>query len=168
MFRRAFLASRLPEGRPLPSVVTRNFIDFLVLYGHYGIIIRFFLIKGGDIEPEDDDEFQDEGGESQPLLRPANSTSAMIEGTSSHKAFFLLLKAFVGTGVLFLPKAFANGGMSFSIIVLFVIGCVTLHCMLMLVETSRAFGGLSFGDLGLKLYGTGFRKLVLFSIAGWF
>jgi hypothetical protein len=37
MFRRAFLATRQPEGRPLPSVITRNFIDFLVLYGFYGI-----------------------------------------------------------------------------------------------------------------------------------
>jgi proton-coupled amino acid transporter len=122
-------------------------------------------MKGGDIHPDDDSVEYESNPESQPLLRPANSTSAMIEGTSENKAFFLLLKAFVGTGVLFLPKAFANGGMGFSIILLFVIGCVTLHCMLLLVETSRAFGGLSFGDLGLKIYGTGMRKLVLFSIA---
>lgn len=97
MFRRAFVAQK--QQKPLPSVVTRNFIDFLVLYGFYG----------GDIIPEDEDELleDEEDGlpETQPLLRPANSTSAMIEGTSGKKAFFMLLKAFVGTGILFLPKA---------------------------------------------------------------
>jgi solute carrier family 36 (proton-coupled amino acid transporter) len=45
MFRRQFLQNRaLALGRPEPPFLTRNFIDFLVLYGFYG----------GDVLPEDE------------------------------------------------------------------------------------------------------------------
>ncbi|KAI8854095.1 transmembrane amino acid transporter protein-domain-containing protein [Chytridium lagenaria] len=163
------------------NIITRNFIDFLLIYGYYG----------GDVLPEEyyeDDEDDEEriaaGGvpgdgeernreasgndETAPLLngqraaRPGTATP--VHGTSAKKAFFMLMKAFVGTGVLFLPKAFSNGGMGFSIVLLVVIGWLTLHCMLLLVETSRTLGG-SFGDIGEKLYGPGVRQLVLWSIA---
>lgn len=66
--------------------------------------------------------------------------------------------------MLFLPKAFSQGGMGFSIIILFILGYLTLHCMLLLVETSKAVGG-SFGEVGEKLYGPRVRSLVLTSIA---
>ncbi|KAJ3395629.1 neutral amino acid transporter, partial [Chytridiales sp. JEL 0842] len=66
--------------------------------------------------------------------------------------------------VLFLPKAFSDGGMGFSITLMVILGYLTLHCMLLLVETSRTLGG-SFGDVGEKLYGPSMRSLVLWSIA---
>ena len=77
----------------------------------------------------------------------------------------MLLKAFVGTGVLFLPQAFKNGGMGFSICLLVFLGYLNLYCMNLLVETSRAMGGLSFGDLAGELFGEWFKHLVLGSIA---
>jgi proton-coupled amino acid transporter len=77
----------------------------------------------------------------------------------------MLVKAFVGTGVLFLPKAFSNGGLVFSIVSMIIIGYLTKHCMILLVEASRAFGGKSFGDLGHLIYGEWFKHLVLASIA---
>ncbi|KAJ3327429.1 neutral amino acid transporter [Blyttiomyces sp. JEL0837] len=194
MFRRHFLTNKArAQGRPEPSLLTRNFIDFLALYGFYG----------GDVVPEDEAENRpgmtieddiygvgydaenaagggDQGGdggggpsgagegatEATPLVggRARAPSTTPVHGTSAKKAFFMLMKAFVGTGVLFLPKAFSNGGMGFSIILLVIIGWLTLHCMLLLVETSRALGG-SFGDIGEKLYGPGVRSLVLASIA---
>ena len=181
MFRRHFIRSKAQrEGKRPPNIITGNFIDFLALYGFYG----------GDVYPSDDesdDEDLEEGAgypplggtggfgnggpghaedanETTPLVRSRTPSMATIQGTSQKKAFFMLLKAFVGTGVLFLPKAFANGGMGFSIILMFVIGWLTLHCMLLLVDTSRELGG-SFGDLGEKLYGPRVRQLVLASIA---
>ncbi|KAI9366765.1 transmembrane amino acid transporter protein-domain-containing protein [Zopfochytrium polystomum] len=183
VFRRHFVTNRaVAEGRQ-PINVTRNFIDFLALYGFYG----------GDVIPEededDDDVYGDEfpgvpvgAGAGDPGESPPNENTALIgssqsgrhrsnsasvhsvQGTSGKKVFFMLMKAFVGTGVLFLPKAFANGGMGFSIVLMVLIGWLTLHCMLLLVETSRKLGG-SFGDLGEKLYGNGVRQLVLASIA---
>ncbi|KAJ3099196.1 neutral amino acid transporter [Phlyctochytrium planicorne] len=174
MFRRHFVTSRAEmEGR-VPNVVTRNFIDFLLMYGFYG----------GDVVPDDeteadygaDDVEQHEGsallggsggagsGGGVGGRRAHQNAGDVVHGTSARKVFFMLIKAFVGTGVLFLPKAFSNGGMGFSIILLVVLGWLTLHCMLLLVETSRTLGG-SFGDLGEKLYGKGMRGLVLWSIA---
>ncbi|KAJ1559687.1 neutral amino acid transporter, partial [Cladochytrium tenue] len=181
-FRRNYVATRAAaEGRE-PLNFTRNFIDFLVLYGFYG----------GDVVPEEEEEEDEEAaveaavtaqrglavGETRPpaqppadevtpLLHRRASTSAAhssVKGTSDRKAFFMLVKAFVGTGVLFLPKAFANGGMGFSVFLMIVLAWLSLHCMLLLVETSRKLGG-SFGDVGEKLYGPGVRSLVLASIA---
>lgn len=47
------------------------------------------------------------GDESAPLLQTQRSIhsqmSKVVKGTSESKAFFMLTKAFVGTGVLFLP-----------------------------------------------------------------
>ncbi|CAG8549959.1 11512_t:CDS:2 [Funneliformis mosseae] len=61
-------------GKEPPNIITRNFIDFLTMYGHFA---------GEDLERAT------EGGTATPS-----------------KAVFLLLKSFVGTGVMFLPKAF--------------------------------------------------------------
>ncbi|KAJ1551318.1 neutral amino acid transporter, partial [Nowakowskiella sp. JEL0078] len=169
-FRRHFIRSRLQNNvtsahQQRAPFLTNNFIDFLLLYGFYG----------GDVIPNDeDDQAQSllsdstDPGEHTPLYHPHTPTPrppsiASVTGTSASKAYFMLLKAFVGTGVLFLPKAFANGGMLFSIVLMFVLGWLTLHCMLLLVETSRMLGG-SFGDIGEYFYGPRMRKLVLASI----
>ncbi|KAJ3190391.1 neutral amino acid transporter [Gaertneriomyces sp. JEL0708] len=162
VFRRHFLLHQAArEGKALPNALTRSFLDFLALYGSYG----------GDVFPEDDDEYDEgdeEDGEFQPLIRPRPPSRTpsvqSVHGTSAKKAFFMVLKAFVGTGVLFLPKAFANGGMLFSTVTLVIIGYLTLHCMLLLVELNRTLGG-SFGDIGDYLYGSKMRQLVLGSIA---
>lgn len=162
VFRRHFVHTQAQmQGKQPPNALTRNFMDFLALYGFYG----------GDVYPEDQEEEYAEGdveedlGETQPLVPRSRTPSvAAVHGTSAKKAFFMVLKAFVGTGVLFLPKAFSNGGMAFSLVTLVVIGYLTLHCMLLLVETSRTLGG-SFGDIGEHLYGQKMRQLVLGSIA---
>ncbi|TPX35513.1 hypothetical protein SmJEL517_g02034 [Synchytrium microbalum] len=166
MFRRFYLRNQARKhGRPEPSILTRNFVDFLALFGYYG----------GDVEPEDDSDDDDipPTGETAPLLsgqsplRRTNSFATAVSnlgGTSAKKTFFLLMKAFIGTGVLFLPKAFAEGGMLFSSLVMIFIGALTLHCMILLVDTSRQVGG-SFGDLGYKLVGPWMRDVVLWSIA---
>jgi proton-coupled amino acid transporter len=168
-FRRYFISNRRTrEGKKPPHFLTSNFIDFLVLYGFYG----------GDVYPSDDEDDEEdslpshtpnhieEAHETAPLLQRQNSsTVTSVKGTSESKAFFMLLKAFVGTGVLFLPKAFANGGLVFSVSLMIFLGYLTMHCMILLVETSRSFGGKSFGDLGQIIYGDQCRLLVLGSIA---
>jgi solute carrier family 36 (proton-coupled amino acid transporter) len=90
--------------------------------------------------------------EQAPLLprSVSRAASSRIKGTSDSKAFFMLTKAFVGTGVLFLPNAFRDGGMGFSILLLVFIAAMTLHCMLLLAETSQKLEGKSFGDLGMN------------------
>jgi proton-coupled amino acid transporter len=75
----------------------------------------------------------------------------------------LLLKSFVGTGVLFLPRAFLNGGMWFSSIVLVAVSVLSYYCFILLVNTSSKVEG-SFGDIGGALYGKYMRRIILASI----
>jgi proton-coupled amino acid transporter len=59
----------------------------------------------------------------------------------------MLTKAFVGTGVLFLPSGFANGGVLFSSCLLVALGFLTLHCMLLLASVSAKMENKSFAKL---------------------
>ncbi|ORX61665.1 hypothetical protein DM01DRAFT_1361395 [Hesseltinella vesiculosa] len=156
-FRRHFVVDRAArEGREPPHWMTRSFVDFLALYGHFG---------GEDLsDDEDADEDHDtstlipgpsSGGredgpdhdETTPLIRKAQANA--VQGTATPaKAVFLLLKCFVGTGVMFLPKAFGNGGLFFSTALLTTIAGVSLYSFLLLVETRNKVP-VSFGEIAL-------------------
>ena len=75
----------------------------------------------------------------------------------------MLLKSFIGTGVLFLGKAFFNGGMLFSALTFIFIAAISLYSFLLLVDTKFVVSG-SFGDIGGTLYGSWMRYLILGSI----
>lgn len=75
-----------------------------------------------------------------------------------------LLKGFVGTGVLFLGKAFFNGGILFSTIVMLGIASISLWSFLLLVKTRLVVPG-GFGEIGGTLYGNWLRTTILTSIA---
>jgi len=163
-FRREFLLNqqqhrdeRLESLRTTtPNFLTKNFIEFLSIYGHFA----------GE-ELEDDENIANHykyllPHEQAPLLQDDNFNP---RGTATdRKAYFLLLKAFVGTGVLFLLKAFYNGGLSFSIIVLSLFALLSWWCYLILVFTKVATKVSGFAEIGLKLYGPWFQRLILSSI----
>ncbi|CAL1716897.1 unnamed protein product [Somion occarium] len=79
------------------------------------------------------------------------------------QAVLMLLKSFVGTGVLFLGKAFFNGGILFSSFILVFIALISLYSFLLLVKTKFVVSG-SFGDMGGTLYGPWMRYAILTSI----
>ncbi|KAI8081540.1 transmembrane amino acid transporter protein-domain-containing protein [Halteromyces radiatus] len=83
--------------------------------------------------------------------------------SSAKKAMFMFLKAFIGSGVLFLPKGFENGGLALSIALMVLIASICLFSFLRLVKTQQVIGG-SYGDMGHRLYGQGVRYTVLFFI----
>ncbi|GAA6032904.1 hypothetical protein JCM8097_000041 [Rhodosporidiobolus ruineniae] len=160
-------------GRRYP---TRSFIDFLSLYGHFG---------GEDLEEiEEEDEESEEDleaavpSERTPLVRSRSAGREGSRGTSKKRysaadkgqgdatvtqAVMMLLKSFVGTGVLFLGKAFYNGGILFSAITLCFVALISLYSFLLLVETRLVVHG-SFGDIGGILYGRYMRWAILASI----
>ncbi|KZZ96908.1 Amino acid transporter, transmembrane [Ascosphaera apis ARSEF 7405] len=190
-FRRDFIrrvaASPAPQGHPSsssdleqplqptqPPILTNNFLEFLTLYGHFA---------GEELEEDDEvlepDEYfttgtgdhpDDEYGERQALLsdtpgkRPRKQKGRGNKPTNSATgAILLLLKSFVGTGVLFLPRAFLNGGILFSSIVLVAISIVSYWCFCLLIQTRALHEG-SFGDIGGILYGKHMRRIILLSI----
>lgn len=75
----------------------------------------------------------------------------------------MLLKSFVGTGILFLGRAFYNGGIVFSSIVLVSIAMISLYSFLLLVQTRLVVPG-SFGEMGGVLYGRWLELAILTSI----
>ncbi len=162
------------EGLKLPLFLTRNFVEFLSVYGHFA---------GEELEDDEDDDKNDIENQLQsnfenviedeetPLLssstsNPNNNTKNIKKkGTiSSVKACFLLLKSFVGTGVLFLPKAYSNGGLIFCTILLIFFAILNYWCFLLLLDSKKKVKVSSFGDLGNKLYGNYMRLIILFSI----
>jgi solute carrier family 36 (proton-coupled amino acid transporter) len=162
-------------SRPQRQILTTNFIEFLSLYGHFA---------GEELEEEDEsDEYfspeayvsgaeegeEGEYGEESALLgtpgkrRRRKEKVKVKHGGSSGGAALLLLKSFVGTGVLFLPKAFLNGGMLFSCVVLLCVASLSYYCFLLLCST-RIQVPASFGEMGFKLYGPTLRRLINFSL----
>jgi proton-coupled amino acid transporter len=170
------------QGRPKPQLFTSNFLEFLTLYGHFA---------GEDLEEDDEvlepdeyfssDAWEDRGyvgedsegepGEGSTLLTPGTSSRRKRKhkergatgNNSSFNAALLLLKSFVGTGVLFLPRAYLNGGMLFSNLVLLGVASLSYYCFILLVNTRLKVEG-SFGDIGGALYGKYMRGLILSSI----
>ena len=159
-----------------PQMVTNNFIEFLTLYGHFA---------GEELEEDDEvlgpDEYftstydYDEGSdgeresmEDSALLTPGvrlrrRKERQSVGNNTPMNAALLLLKSFVGTGVLFLPKAYLNGGMLFSNLVLLSVSCLSYYCFCLLVNTRLKVDG-SYGDIGGILYGRWMRNLILSSI----
>ncbi|KAL7424323.1 hypothetical protein Q5752_000005 [Cryptotrichosporon argae] len=172
-FRRNFVVARAQERGEAEPVMLRNVIDFLFLYGHFA---------GEDLgEDEDEDDEDDEVAAEAGLAGPSERTP-LLRGTThrgKHKrtkslpgqgtatmtqAVLMLLKGFVGTGILFMGKAFFNGGILFSSIVLLSIAGISLWSFLLLVQTYMKVPG-SFGDIGGELYGRHMRLTILASIA---
>jgi len=172
------------QNRPRPKLFTKSFIEFLTLYGHFA---------GEELEEDDEALEPDEyfasdsydGGyestagqgsdedrepmESSALLTPSTRKKRRRKDrggsgqNGSWEALLLLLKSFVGTGVLFLPKAYLNGGMLFSNVVLLFVAVLSYYCFVLLVNTRLKIEG-SFGDIGGILYGKWLRTTILCSI----
>ena len=163
------------------SFISRNFLEFLTVYGHFA---------GEELEDEededdyfhpglyidtdygaDDNDEDEEEGEGSALITPRTPSKRKRKtrepgapGTNTRMgAVFLLLKSFVGTGVLFLPRAYLNGGMLFSNLVLLGVAALSYYCFILLVNTRLRVVG-SFGDIGGILYGKWLRILILSSV----
>ena len=157
------------------SVYTGNFYEFLTIHGHFA---GEDLVEDDETEsyepytPEDYESGatgteEDAPGEGSSLLRPGTPGRARRKPKNNNTptgAALLLLKSFIGTGVLFLPRAYLNGGMMFSNIVLLGVASMSYYCFILLVNTRLKVEG-SFGDMGGILYGKWMRGLILTSVA---
>lgn len=163
-----------PGGPANERMFTSNFLEFLSLYGHFA---------GEELEEDDEalgpdeyfgDDYEDDADnerepmEDSALLPPSKrKRKRKVRGGSGQNgptnAALLLLKSFVGTGVLFLPRAYLSGGMLFSNLVLLGVALLSYYCFVLLVSTRLKIDG-SFGDMGGILYGKWMRSVILFSI----
>lgn len=163
-FRRQFLQRQQRRFNSVTGPVTRNFVSFLDLYGSFA---------GEDLaESEDesaldsaDEEAESQAGETRPLLgrRKSSRRAEKLGEATTLKSFFTLLKAFIGTGIMFLPKAFRNGGILFSSITLVAVSLISCLCFHLLLLCRQRYGG-GYGELGAAIGGPKLRALILGSI----
>ncbi|KAI0848792.1 transmembrane amino acid transporter protein-domain-containing protein [Daldinia vernicosa] len=165
-FRRAFIQQR--QQRPIWAAkvpITRNFVEFLELYGSFA---------GEDLEDSEDEaivseeevevEEEEQPSEERPLLGRRRPSRAPRGATASTKqTFFTLLKAFIGTGIMFLPKAFNNGGILFSSLTMLAVSTVTMLAFHLLLACKEKYGG-GYGEIGQAIAGRFMRGLIFFSI----
>lgn len=163
-FRRHFIRQ---HGQDNP-VLHRSFLEYLDIYGNFA---------GEDLEETEDETEQGEDeaeqeAERRPLLGPGppkrkrTRTRSVRPGDASNvKTFFTLLKAFIGTGIIFLPKAFRNGGILFSSVTLVSVALISTLCFHLLLECRRHHHGGGYGDLGERISGPNLRSLILGSVA---
>jgi hypothetical protein len=95
----------------------------------------------GGTGPDDSDEDSDD--KDDPIFlgkTPATKRRLMDEKSRSVvqklgpcNTFVTLIKGFVASAILYLPKSFVNGGWGFSIIALVVSCLVTTHCAMLLL-----------------------------------
>ncbi|KAJ4421168.1 hypothetical protein N0V82_003933 [Gnomoniopsis sp. IMI 355080] len=166
-------------GASIP--ITRNFVEFLDLYGSFAgedladsddedseLVTDE---EGGGTGHDDDDEDGEDGrrpNETSPLMRrprhQQRRKSMVKQGDAgTAKTFFTLLKAFIGTGIMFLPKAFNNGGILFSSLCLVSIAAISMWAFHLLLQCRQAVGG-GYGDIGQAIAGTRMRTIILASI----
>lgn len=84
-------------------------------------------------------------------MRPVSKYPGFSGGSDGDatvtQAVLMLLKSLVGTGVLFLAKAFSNGGMLFSIVTLVLISAISTYSFVLLVKTRLEIPGGFGGEL---------------------
>ncbi|KAF2098942.1 transmembrane amino acid transporter [Rhizodiscina lignyota] len=160
-------ADAAERGEQRPQLFTSNFIEFLSLYGHFaGEDLEDDEADGyfssdtyGESILDEDQEATEETGLIRTPMRRKRRKDNKAPGATATGAAMMLLKSFVGTGVLFLPKAFLNGGMLFSTLVLLFVAALSYYCFILLV-TTRIHHTYSFGGMGEKLYGPWLRHMI--------
>lgn len=165
-FRRHFLQQQ-HRFNSVTTPVTKNFVSFLDLYGSFA---------GEDLAESDEEDSAiadneetsgrqaQEAGERRPLLGRRKSSRVAKKGDATMtQTFFLLLKSFIGTGVLFLPKAFKNGGLLFSSITLVMVSLISCVAFHLLLQCRARYGG-GYGEIGEAIGGKKLRAIILGSI----
>ncbi|KAK6200751.1 hypothetical protein LQW54_009555 [Pestalotiopsis sp. IQ-011] len=165
-FRRAFIQQKAQEQDFLAArlPITRNFVEFLDLYGSFA---------GEDLADSDDEaiasddeeeEIANEQAEERPLISRRRSVRTIKVATAgTTKTFFTLLKAFIGTGIMFLPKAFSNGGLAFSSITMVLVSAVTMVSFHLLLQCKQHHSG-GYGEIGEAIAGRRLRNLIMGSV----
>lgn len=83
-----------------------------------------------------------------------------VKKLSPMATYFSLLKGFVCTGILYLPKNFHNGGWLWAMVSMILSWFLTLVCLLKLLEAKGMTPNGSFSDIGFKAIGVPGRIMV--------
>eukprot|EP00668_Euglena_longa_P042185 GGOE01055644.1.p1 GENE.GGOE01055644.1~~GGOE01055644.1.p1 ORF type:complete len:532 (-),score=149.69 GGOE01055644.1:254-1849(-) len=98
-------------------------------------------------------------------LELAHQQALRHRGVGLARTFIIVVKSFIGTGILTMPRAFFNGGLLFAPMVMAAVGVYSLVCMMLLVKCrQKVHGPCGFADLGKMAYGPWMGWLIKVSI----
>lgn len=89
-----------------------------------------------------------------------------VKKLNAFGTFLTLFKGFVCTGILYLPKAFVNGGFVITSIMLVVEAAITTYCGFLLLEVRAKLGLSNYSAIGQETFGKWGRISVDFAL--WF
>lgn len=115
--------------------------------------------KESSVDVVDEQEDTTADVESAELYLPKSGEQA-----SNKKVFFILLKSFIGTGILFLPCAFASGGILFSNILLLLFGILSFWCYYILTLAKQITNVSNFENIGKHLFGKWMKTIITISL----
>ncbi|CEG42418.1 vacuolar amino acid [Plasmopara halstedii] len=157
-FRRDHVITNMRGNSPhVPPYVQDSFLDSIqptpgILQSAYGD----FIVANLGLADDDDDLAES----ATPLLRRSwkRIPEKQQRGATIGKTVFTILKSFIGSGILFLPKGFENGGMLFSLAALCISAVLSTFCMLRLAKCSNMLlqngrSNVSYGLIGEKACG---------------
>lgn len=89
-----------------------------------------------------------------------------VHKLSPMESYFTLLKGFVCSSILYLPKSFVNGGWLWTSVCLFISMIVTTGCAMLLLEIRVKTKASSYQNIGLMLFGKPGKIAVSFALVG--
>ncbi|KAJ9444979.1 Vacuolar amino acid transporter 3 [Diplonema papillatum] len=78
-----------------------------------------------------------------------------LRGVSDLRAFLLILKSYVGTSILLLPRAFADGGVATSAAAFAAVGLLSVPCLVLLSKAATHVGVSRYSHIALAAFGKG-------------
>ncbi|KAG7393153.1 hypothetical protein PHYPSEUDO_012489 [Phytophthora pseudosyringae] len=170
-FRRDHVIANLPAGSTVVPTYVQN--SFLASIGPSSLVQSTYRGFANDTMHLGDEYSENE--ELIPLFSSLDTfhttkSETSTRGASVKKTIFTIFKSFIGSGILFLPKGFQNGGMLFSIVGICVSAALSTFCMLRLVECSsvllqsRNHHNVSYGVVGEQAFGAMGRRAVNLSL----
>ncbi|KAF4668688.1 hypothetical protein FOZ61_005940 [Perkinsus olseni] len=97
----------------------------------------------------------------KPAAEQASSFVTSRHRTSGTSVGIAILKANLGSGILYLPRAWVNGGWLFSTLVLPVLAVMAATCSLRLVECRRVVRQGGYGDIMEKATGSRWGRFMI-------
>lgn len=104
-------------------------------------------------DESDEEVFYDMSPNTRRRAKSVTEKEKVSEKLGPFGTFMSLFKAFVVTGILFLPSSFKAGGWAFQTMMLFISAMLTTYCAFLLLEVKKKTGKSAYSELGGELYG---------------
>lgn len=105
-----------------------------------------------DSDDSDDPDLANKTPQTKRRLKDENMQKK-VKKLSACATYMTLMKGFVCSACLYLPRSFVKGGYGFTNIAILLSGFVTIYCAMLLIQIRTTVGASSYTAIGEKLFG---------------